>query len=156
MEQPVPVPVFGVRNADLPQKTRACAYAVITNSEGLVAGVREPSGRLFLPGGGIDPPETPLEAVHREVREELGCRVKLAECLGQALTYFSNDDGCCQALYATFYAGELGESITRLHEHELEWASADQFFHPHHTWAAQKRLAAKARSEASAAHPSTV
>jgi 8-oxo-dGTP diphosphatase len=144
MEQRVPVPVFGVRNAELPQKTRACAYAVITNSEGLVAGVREPSGRLFLPGGGIDPPETPLQAVHREVREELGCRVKLAECLGHALMYFSNDDGCCQALYATFYAGELGESITPTHEHELEWASPAQFFHPHHTWAAQKLLAAKA------------
>jgi len=156
MEQPVPVPVFGVRNADLPQKTRACAYAVITNSDGLIAGVRESSGRLFLPGGGVEMAETPAQAVHREVREELGCRIQLARCIGQALMYFSNDDGCCQALYAAFYAGELGEAITPTHEHELEWASADQFFHPHHTWAAQKRLAAKAGSEASAVQPSTV
>src|SRR5215472_12262220 len=107
------VPVFGVRNLDLPQKTRPCAYAVITNSQELVAGVRESSGRLFLPGGGMEPSETPIQAVHREVREELGCRVKIGECLGQALMYFPNEDGCCQALYATFYVGQLGESISR-------------------------------------------
>ena len=145
MEQPLPV--FGVRDGALPQKTRPCAYAVITNAQGLVAGVRESSGRLFLPGGGIEPPETPVEAVHRELREELGCRVHLAERIGQALQYFA-DDGYCQALYATFYAGDLGEVITATHEHELEWASAEQFFHAHHTWAAQKRLAGKAGNEA--------
>jgi 8-oxo-dGTP diphosphatase len=144
MEQPIPV--FGARNGALPQKTRPCAYAVITNSQGLVAGVRE-SGRLFLPGGGIERPETPAEAVHRELREELGCRVHLAERIGHALQYFATD-GYCQALYATFYAGELGEVIAATHELELEWAPPDQFFHAHHTWAAQKRLAGKAGHEA--------
>jgi len=138
-----PIPVFGVRNGALPQKTRPCAYAVITNSQGLVAGVRESSGRLFLPGGGIEPPETPVEAVHRELREELGCRVHLAERIGYALQYFATD-GYCQALYATFYAGELGEIIAATHELELEWAPPQQFFHAHHTWAAQKHLAVKA------------
>jgi 8-oxo-dGTP diphosphatase len=143
------VPVFGVRNAELPQKTRPCAYAVITNGEGLVAGVREESGRLLLPGGGMDLSESPAETVHREVLEELGCRVRLGERIGQALMYFTND-GCCQALYATFYTGELGEVITKKHEHELEWVSPDQFFHAHHTWAAQQRLAAKAHAKAAA------
>lgn len=138
MEQPIPV--FGVRNEALPQKTRPCAYAVILNAQGLVAGVRESSGRLSLPGGGIEPPETPVEAVHRELREELGCRVHLAERIGQALLYFESE-GYCQALYATFYAGELGELIAATHELELEWASPEQFFHAHHRWAAQQRLA---------------
>jgi 8-oxo-dGTP diphosphatase len=143
-----PIPVFGVRKEELAQKTRPCAYAVILNAQGLVAGVRESAGRLFLPGGGIEPPETPVEAVHRELREELGCRVHLGERIGQALLYFESD-GYCQALYATFYVAEFGKVIASTHELELEWAAAEQFFHAHHRWAAQQCLA---RYESNEAH----
>ena len=146
MEQDIPV--FGERSETLPQKTRACAYAVVVNSQGLVAAARE-SGRLFLPGGGIEFPETPAEAVHREVREELGCRIQLAERLGQALKYFQSD-GACQALYATFYAAEFGEAASETHESELEWVHSDELFHEHHAWAARlhmQRLAARARAD---------
>jgi len=130
--------VFGVRSETLPQTTRAGAYAVITNAEALVAAVRGSHGPL-LPGGGMEPFETPIEAVHREVREELGRRFIVGERLGQAIQYFVSG-GECQALYATFYAGELGEVISATHEHELEWVPADQLFHAHHAWAAQKHL----------------
>ena len=137
MEQAIPV--FGRRSETLPVKTRACAYAVVTNAEGLVAAVLESRG-LHLPGGGMDLSETPVETIHREVREELGCRVILSERIGQALKYFESD-GNCQALYATFYAGELGEIISPDHEHELQWVRPEDLFHAHHTWAARKRLA---------------
>jgi 8-oxo-dGTP diphosphatase len=130
--------VFGVRSETLPQTTRAGAYAVITNAEGLVAAVRGSHG-LLLPGGGMEPFETPIEAVHREVREELGCRFIVGERLGQAIQYFVSD-GQCQALYATFHAGELGEVVSATHEHELEWVPPDQLFHAHHAWAAQRQL----------------
>jgi 8-oxo-dGTP diphosphatase len=132
------IPVFGLRSETLPIKTRACAYAVVTKAEGLVAAVNESHG-LHLPGGGIEPSETPAEAVHREVREELGCRVILGERIGQAIQYFESD-GYCQALYATFYAAELGEAISATHEHELVWIPAEQLLHAHHTWATQKHL----------------
>ena len=137
MEQTIPI--FGTRNESLQQKTRACAYAVVTNAEGLVAAVRESHG-LHLPGGGIEPSETPTEAIHREVREELGCLVFLSEHIGQAMKYFDSD-GHCQALYSTFYAGEFGESVSATHEHQLQWARPEDLFHAHHAWAAQKRLA---------------
>jgi 8-oxo-dGTP diphosphatase len=139
MEQAIPI--FGARNESLSQKTRTCAYAVVTNDEGLVAAVKESHG-LHLPGGGIEPSETPVEAIHREVREELGCRVVLGERVGQAMKYFESD-GNCQALYATFYAGELGESISKAHEHDLQWVRPEELFHEHHAWAARKRLSSR-------------
>ena len=81
------IPVFGARSETLPIKTRACAYAVVTKAEGLVAAVHESHG-LHLPGGGIEPSETPAEAVHREVREELGCRVILGERIGHDFSQY--------------------------------------------------------------------
>ena len=35
------------------------------------------AGRWEFPGGKVDPGETPHQAVHREIREELGVRVRL-------------------------------------------------------------------------------
>jgi 8-oxo-dGTP diphosphatase len=137
MEQAIPS--FGLRSETLPVKTRACAYAVVTNAEGLVAAVNESRG-LHLPGGGIELSETPIEAIHREVLEEVGCRVILGQRIGQAMQYFVSD-GQCQALYATFYAGEFGEKIAQTHEHELQWVRPEDLFHAHHAWAARKRLA---------------
>jgi 8-oxo-dGTP diphosphatase len=138
------IPVFGARNESLPQKTRACAYAVATTPDGLVAAVHESHG-LHLPGGGMELSESPIEAIHREVREELGRRVVLSHRIGQAMKYFESD-GYCQALYATFYAAELGELVSNSHEHQLEWVRPDNLFHAHHAWAARKRLASLLQS----------
>jgi 8-oxo-dGTP diphosphatase len=137
------MPVFGVRNESLPQKTRACAYAVIANPDGLIAAVQENPGRLYLPGGGVELLETPAEAVHRELLEELGHKIRLTGCIGQALHYLETD-GHCQATYATFFAAELGEKVCNSHEHQLEWAAAQDFYHPSQSWAAQHGLVLKA------------
>jgi 8-oxo-dGTP pyrophosphatase MutT (NUDIX family) len=106
------------------------------------AGLPQPANpaNCICQGGGIELIETATEAVRREVTEELGCRVALAERIGQALKYFDKE-GTYYALYATFYAGELGEKISATHESDLEWVKPEDLFHDHHAWAARKRLA---------------
>lgn len=137
------MPVFGTRDESLPQKTRSCAYAVIADPSGRIAAVHEEYGRVYLPGGGVELLETPGQALHREVMEELGCRVQLIAVIGQSLHYIETD-GHCQATYATFYSAELGERVADTCEHELMWVAVEDFYHPSHSWAAQHYLVLKA------------
>ena len=59
---------------------RAAAYAVVTSERGmLLTELSERTsapGRWTLPGGGLDPAEGPVEALHREVWEESGQRIE--------------------------------------------------------------------------------
>ncbi len=57
-----------------PYRDRIGAYAIIRGAQGNLLLV-EQGGELQLPGGGIDPGESPLQALHREVREETGWRI---------------------------------------------------------------------------------
>jgi len=66
---------------------RPGAYAVLERSgEVLLTFQESPVPEFQLPGGGIDPGEAMLPALHREIREETGWRVSgkegAAELLG--------------------------------------------------------------------------
>lgn len=54
---------------------RPCVVAVFTNSSGeiLVCERSDVAGAWQLPQGGIDPGESALNALYREMREEIGC-----------------------------------------------------------------------------------
>ena len=58
---------------------RAAAYGLVTSNRGILltqlSEATNAAGRWTLPGGGIDPGESPLEALHREVWEESGQRI---------------------------------------------------------------------------------
>ena len=65
---------------------RVCAYGIGV-SEGRILLVRasdltEVPGRWFLPGGGVDHGEHPLDALRREVKEETGLDAHIGELLG--------------------------------------------------------------------------
>ena len=59
----------------LPTEYRPCVVAVFTNSAGqvLVGERSDCPGAWQFPQGGIDPGESALNALYREMREEIGC-----------------------------------------------------------------------------------
>lgn len=62
---------------------RPGAYAILLNGdEVLLTHQAEPIPEIQLPGGGIDPGESPLPALHREVMEETGWRIARPRRLG--------------------------------------------------------------------------
>jgi ribosomal protein S18 acetylase RimI-like enzyme len=70
-------PIFGSAPPDEPATVRPSAYGLVIDPANRLAVVRTPQG-LFLPGGGIEPGESPRAAVVREVLEECGLEV----CIG--------------------------------------------------------------------------
>jgi len=69
--------------SDRRYRLRPGVYAVLAR-EGrlLVTHQQEPVPEYQLPGGGIDPEESPIAALHREVFEETGWRIAVARRLG--------------------------------------------------------------------------
>lgn len=64
-------------------KTRAGVYAILPRDGKLLLTYQgDPHFEVQLPGGGIDPGESPLQALHREVFEETGWRIAQPRKLG--------------------------------------------------------------------------
>ncbi|GKY86472.1 NUDIX hydrolase [Sinisalibacter aestuarii] len=68
---------------DKSYRLRAGAYAILPRGdEVLLTHQSRPYPEFQLPGGGIDPGESPLAALHREVLEETGWRIAGPRRLG--------------------------------------------------------------------------
>jgi len=80
------IPQFGRPAPGRDHKPRPGAYGVVFDAEGRLLVVEE-FGRLYLPGGGLDPGETPEQALHREFEEETGHTVVIESVLGEAREY---------------------------------------------------------------------
>ncbi len=70
-----------------PKRQRLGAYGIARDGNGRVLLVRaashlEVAGRWFLPGGGVEHGETPVDALRREVDEETGLTVGTVTLLG--------------------------------------------------------------------------
>ncbi len=75
---------FGeTRKADVKYTPRPGVYAILPrNGQLLLTYQEEPEPEFQLPGGGIDPGESPVTALHREVFEETGWAIARPRRLG--------------------------------------------------------------------------
>jgi 8-oxo-dGTP diphosphatase len=94
------------------------AYALILDSEDRVLLVRAANGRFYLPGGRIEPDETPEQALAREVEEECGLSIRVTEPLGEA--FQPTFDGSVM-LRATYWRAVVTGLAHEEPEHQLLW-----------------------------------
>ena len=67
----------------LTYRRRPGAYGLILKGRQVLLALNEsPGEEVVFPGGGVDPGESPIQALHREVMEETGWRVAVARRLG--------------------------------------------------------------------------
>ncbi|GAB3812446.1 (deoxy)nucleoside triphosphate pyrophosphohydrolase [Tessaracoccus terricola] len=110
--------------------------AVIVKDSLVLCAQRGPGGALpgmwELPGGKVEPEETPREALEREIVEELRCQIRV----GDEVTTTTHEYDFGVVTLTTFYC-ELVAGAPQLTEHSevrwvppgdlltLEWAPAD-------------------------------
>jgi 8-oxo-dGTP diphosphatase len=111
--------------SDRRYRIRPGVYAVLwRDREVLLTHQDEPLPEFQLPGGGIDPGEQPLPALHREVYEETGWTMRLERKLGvyRRFTYMPEYDLWAEKLCHIY----LGRPTLRLGEpteagHQAIW-----------------------------------
>ncbi len=114
-------PLFGNPRPGLTYPERPGAYAVIPRRDGCFAFVRGISGRLFLPGGGIEEGETPEIALFRELAEEIGWSGRLVHSLGQASEYVIAMSGNALLVRGVYFQLDLIDRLPGPCEYEIVW-----------------------------------
>jgi 8-oxo-dGTP diphosphatase len=121
------VPQFGERQPGRAYPDRPAAFVVVER-QGRIALARvtyaRGGGRLDLPGGGLDPGETPSQAAVRECGEEVGLRISVDEPFTRADHFFANEDGETVNTRGSFFAARQIADAPGLKieaDHALEW-----------------------------------
>ncbi|MEM9716394.1 MAG: NUDIX hydrolase [Pseudomonadota bacterium] len=110
-------------------RNRIGVYAIIERQgHFLLTEQSAPMPEIQLPGGGVDPGESPLQALHREVREETGWRIADPLRLGayQRYTYMPEYDLWARKMCVIYVA----HAVRKLSDptepgHRVIWADAD-------------------------------
>ncbi|HTU25305.1 MAG TPA: NUDIX domain-containing protein [Pirellulales bacterium] len=137
---------FGRRVPGHDYLPRPGSYAVIVDEQGRVAAVRTPHG-CFLPGGGAEPGESPIETLLREVREECGRDFAHIGPLGFAIeNVYAAGEGYFAKQCTFFRARFIGPAgAPSSADHELVWLSLPRdlqlLTHGSHRWAVCLALA---------------
>jgi 8-oxo-dGTP diphosphatase len=99
--------------AGMRYRQRTGVYAILHRDEKLLLTFQQaPVPEFQLPGGGIDPGESPITALHREVFEETGWRIGRIRRLGafRRFTYMPEYDLWAEKLCHVYLARPIGRS----------------------------------------------
>jgi 8-oxo-dGTP diphosphatase len=106
-------------------RLRPGVYAILPRSGDLLLTFQaEPRPEVQLPGGGIDPGENPVQALHREVFEETGWRIAGPRRLGafRRFTYMPEYDIWAEKLCHIYLAFPVRpHGPPREHGHTAIW-----------------------------------
>jgi len=106
------------------------AYAILPRGNAvLLTHQEDPTPEVQLPGGGIDPGESPVQALHREVFEETGWRIARPRRLGafRRFTFMPEYDLWAEKLCVIYLATpvrQLGQPTEP--GHTAVWTAPDQ------------------------------
>lgn len=116
------------RSAGRSYRRRPGVYAVLLSGRSvLLTHQAVPVPEYQLPGGGIDPGESPLGALHREVFEETGWRIGFARRLGayRRFTYMPEYDLWAEKICHIYLARPLrAVAAPSEPDHAAIWADA--------------------------------
>ncbi|TCO73451.1 NUDIX hydrolase [Rhodovulum euryhalinum] len=116
--------------SDRRYRMRPGAYAVLERDGALlVTHQQEPIPEFQLPGGGIDPGESPLTALHREVFEETGWRIDVTRRLGafRRFTYMPEYDLWAEKLCSIYLARPVrAHGAPREPGHSAFWMAPEE------------------------------
>lgn len=105
------IPEFGTRHEGKNYLDRPGVYAVIEDEHKQIAVIETRNG-YFLPGGGIDPGETGVEALKREIMEEIGYQASGLAELGEAVDYIeAQAEGKHYRIHSRFYKAQIDSKI---------------------------------------------
>ncbi|MEL6889362.1 MAG: NUDIX hydrolase [Pseudomonadota bacterium] len=108
---------------------RPGAYAILPRGSSLLLTCQMgPVPDIQLPGGGIDPGESPLQALHREVMEEIGWRIARPRRLGafRRFTYMPEYDLWAEKLCQVYVAHPVRPVAAPIEpDHETMWMDKD-------------------------------
>ncbi|SIS88482.1 NUDIX domain-containing protein [Paracoccus saliphilus] len=111
-------------------RRRPGAYAILLREgQVLLTHQEEPEPEFQLPGGGIDPGEGPISALHREVMEETGWTISTPRriCAYRRYCYMPEYDLHAEKMCSVWLARPVMRVTAPLEPgHEAHWVSLDQ------------------------------